>query len=251
MISENWESYGPWTVTVLLKKKKRKEKEKKNPGSSGNIIKDCTDIIAYMCAHLLKTLEKCPRRKPCTTNAFTATLQSIVVIRWAFRYSFGSLQLLLFPQGWWEAAWDAQKNGWIDNLGSVKYSKLHLLQVAFEPYSASVMPEHMRLEPDPHSHLYQLAPLEARLLPLIRNFFFFSLGFFLCWNVWIFNFAPFRSMCPDFSRFRNSKVNSVTKWRNIMVTLSGPVTFAFSCCVFHLAIPLYKFAMDQCLNKSK
>ena len=43
--------------------KKKKEKEKKNPGSSGNIIKDCTDIIAYMCAHLLKMLEKCPEEE--------------------------------------------------------------------------------------------------------------------------------------------------------------------------------------------
>lgn len=33
----------------------------------------------------------------------------------------------------------------------------------------------MGLEPDSHPHLHQLAPLEARLLPLIRNFSFFFL----------------------------------------------------------------------------
>ena len=88
---------------------RKKEKEKKNPGSSGNIIKDCTSIIAYMCAHLLRKLEEYPEEKPRTTNAFTATLQSTAAIRRAFRYSFGSFQLLLFSQGWWEAGWDAQK----------------------------------------------------------------------------------------------------------------------------------------------
>lgn len=42
---------------------RKKEKEKKNPGSSGNIIKDYTNIIAYMCAHLLRKLEKYPGEK--------------------------------------------------------------------------------------------------------------------------------------------------------------------------------------------
>lgn len=64
-----WELRELWTLdshSVAKKKKKRK----KNPGSSGNIIKDYASIIAYMCAHLLRKLEKYPEGKTMYNKCF-------------------------------------------------------------------------------------------------------------------------------------------------------------------------------------
>lgn len=63
--------------------------------------------------------------------------------------------------------------------------------------------------------------------------FFRFPGFLFCWDVWILiYFSPFGSICPEFSRFRNRKINSVRKWSNITWSPRGPQHLLFSVVFF-------------------